>query len=409
MSTLKANRIENLTTTDGGIDINNSGNVGVGASSPGANLEVRGSSSNGQIRIGGSTSGTYSQIYSDNDGVLILNADQGNNAASSYLGLNVDNSERLRIDSSGRLLIGTTSALDVGSTKTIQVVNTSTASLSLGRNDGTISAGNDIGAIRFWGNAGGSYQQCAEILAEADGTHANNDKPTRLVFSTTADSGSSPTERMRIDSSGHVGIKSSSPSSQFFNDLVIGDGTSDHGITLHAGSTNASSIAFSDSTSGTGRYSGRLQYDHNSDSMRFYTNNGDERMRIDSAGRVGIGETNNASYWSGANRLVVRNSGDAGATIVSGTNGLGTLAFTDTQSVTNEGFVQYDHSANALRFGTVNTERMKIANDGSFRVQGVYNFTLASSANVHVDSGGLIRRVTSSAKYKTNIETIEDS
>ena len=107
--------------------------------------------------------------------------------------------------------------------------------------------------------------------------------------------------------------------------------------------------------------------------------------------------------------MVVRNSGDAGATIVSGTNGLGTLAFTDTQSVTNEGFVQYDHSANALRFGTVNTERMKIANDGSFRVQGVYNFTLASSANVHVDSGGLIRRVTSSAKYKTNIETIEDS
>ena len=55
------------------------------------------------------------------------------------------------------------------------------------------------------------------------------------------------------------------------------------------------------------------------------------------------------------------------------------------------------------------TERMKIAEDGSFRVLGVYNFTLASSANVHVDSGGLIRRVTSSAKYKTNIETIEDS
>ena len=35
MSTLKANRIENLTTTDGGININNSGNVGIGTTSPG--------------------------------------------------------------------------------------------------------------------------------------------------------------------------------------------------------------------------------------------------------------------------------------------------------------------------------------------------------------------------------------
>jgi hypothetical protein len=35
--------------------------------------------------------------------------------------------------------------------------------------------------------------------------------PGRLVFSTTADGASSPTERMRIDSAGNVGIGTSNP------------------------------------------------------------------------------------------------------------------------------------------------------------------------------------------------------
>jgi hypothetical protein len=40
---------------------------------------------------------------------------------------------------------------------------------------------------------------------------------------------------------------------------------------------------------------------------------------------------------------------------------------------------------------------------------GVYDFTTASAANVVVSSGGNLNRSTSSAKYKTDIETLEDS
>ena len=99
---------DNATST--AITIDSSQNVGIGTSSPSANLEVRGASSNGQIYLGGSTTATYGKFYSDNDGTLIASADAGNNAASSYFGVEVDGTERMRIDSSGKVGIGTTGA-----------------------------------------------------------------------------------------------------------------------------------------------------------------------------------------------------------------------------------------------------------------------------------------------------------
>ena len=48
--------------------------------------------------------------------------------------------------------------------------------------------------------------QAANIEVRVDGTPGTNDMPGRLVFSTTADGASSPTERMRIDNVGRVGI-----------------------------------------------------------------------------------------------------------------------------------------------------------------------------------------------------------
>jgi hypothetical protein len=59
--------------------------------------------------------------------------------------------------------------------------------------------------------------------------------------------GSGFTERMRIDSSGRVGINNSSQSSQYFNNLVVGDNSAgDKGITIRANSANKGVLAFSD-------------------------------------------------------------------------------------------------------------------------------------------------------------------
>jgi hypothetical protein len=86
----------------------------------------------------------------------------------------------------------------------IQLVRDGTAKLILGRDDSSVSAGNNLGNIQFFGNAGGTYQMCASIAAKAAAAHADDDKPTSLVFSTTADGESSVTEWMRIDSSGRL-------------------------------------------------------------------------------------------------------------------------------------------------------------------------------------------------------------
>jgi hypothetical protein len=103
---------DNATST--AITIDSSERVGIGIASPSANLEVRGASSNGQIYLGGSTTDTYGKIYSDNDGILIASADAGNNAASSYFGVEVDGTERMKIGSNGKLTFTTNAAGDNG-------------------------------------------------------------------------------------------------------------------------------------------------------------------------------------------------------------------------------------------------------------------------------------------------------
>jgi hypothetical protein len=65
-------------------------------------------------------------------------------------------------------------------------------------------SGDSIGSAIFSGDDGTAFIQAASISAAVDGTPGTNDMPGRLVFSTTADGASSPTERMRIDSSGNV-------------------------------------------------------------------------------------------------------------------------------------------------------------------------------------------------------------
>jgi hypothetical protein len=94
-------------------------------------------------------------------------------------------------------------------------------------------------------------------------------------------------ERMRIDTSGNVGIGTSSPTRRLH---LAAPTTCD--MTIQCGNTtDYSYLYFGDSASATQAWVG---YYNTEDSMRFGTN-GAERMRIDSSGNVGIGTSSPTS------------------------------------------------------------------------------------------------------------------
>jgi len=172
-----------------------------------------------------------------------------NGAASS--------TERLRIDNSGRLLLGTSTAKaiassttataifrDDGGSHTIIAVESSAASgggalaLSANRNNSDdgftiLQDGDTMGEVRFAGSDGTDLQSTgARIRAFVDGTPGSNDMPGRLTFETTADGASSPTERVRIDSSGRVRIGSQSGSDRTSHRLQVSSDGSDSLLSL---------------------------------------------------------------------------------------------------------------------------------------------------------------------------------
>ena len=117
--------------------------------------------------------------------------------------------ERMRIDDSGRLLVGTSSA-STGSSAQYAILqaqgstNSSTGggifSINLGNSGNTLVSDNYVGGLYYASTVG----EFASIECRADGTCGSGDYPGRLVFSTTDDGASSPTERMRITSQGYL-------------------------------------------------------------------------------------------------------------------------------------------------------------------------------------------------------------
>jgi len=132
------------------------------------------------------------------------------------------------IDANGRTVIGNTAPRSIGGDLfpfTIDGIDYAGSSpaficnsnngnpvlLQLAKSRGTtpgsvtsVASGDTLGRVDFRGADGTGLIQAATISAAVDGTPGTNDMPGRLVFSTTADGASSPTERVRIDNAGNV-------------------------------------------------------------------------------------------------------------------------------------------------------------------------------------------------------------
>jgi len=189
------------------ITIDSSQRVGIGTASPGSLLEISGSSSASELRLR-STDATNATIRS-----YVNSLEAGKIAFTSGRELVIETAgnEAARIDSDGRLLVGTSSSSNNGLLQIKGNAGSSTSYAYLSLQRGELPGINaDLGYIDFADNSG---NQGAWIQARRDGGTwtSGSSHPTFLAVSITADGASSPTERMRIDSLGNVGIATNNP------------------------------------------------------------------------------------------------------------------------------------------------------------------------------------------------------
>jgi hypothetical protein len=221
--------------------IDSSGRVGIGTSSPSTLLHLAAAS--GDVQIQFNSGGTSSYIGHDSAFTGLDIAGGGGIKFRYFNGASF--AEAARIDSSGRLLVGTSSTASAGGSQyaKLQVKgNTFSDSgggvISVLSGTTTPASGVSVGAVLFAGTTGNEF---GRIECIADAATGASDYPGRLVFSTTADGASSPTERMRISNAGDM----------FMADgryiYVNGNGDSPRGglvCTNTSNNTNATVITF---------------------------------------------------------------------------------------------------------------------------------------------------------------------
>jgi hypothetical protein len=262
------------------------------------------------------------------DGVTIGGSTAAAGTFTTFTSTGIDDNgtaTALTIDSSGNVTIKAPLASGGG---VLNLENTDTA-----------VNGQDWGSLNFISND--SSSGASGIRASVVGTSTSFNGDGNLVFSTAPSNGSN-TERMRIDSSGNVGIGTTVPSNFYSsaNNLVVGNSGGSNGMTIYSSTGAYGSIYFADGTSGAEAYTGFIDYSHITDTMRLGTA-GAASMTIDSAGNVGIGTSSPA----------------------------------DMLHVT-----------------------------GNARIVGAYTSTTGFGANVFVQSTGKLFRSTSSARYKNSIQ-----
>jgi hypothetical protein len=207
--------------------INSSGNVGIGTTSPSAKLSVA------------------TDDMSPYQDIFTINSANGHATSSlvfedgGYLNITSDTWSGMGVRTSSSTWWGgaATSEFYLGSSRGTP------ASPSATQLDDT------IGSFNFTGYGTSTWKQAAAITALAAANFTNTSMPGHLQFSTTPTGSFSPVERMRITSSGKVGIGTTSPSAKLSVALSYGE-TNGTAFKISSSTGSATTTLFSVSRTG---------------------------------------------------------------------------------------------------------------------------------------------------------------
>jgi len=243
---------------------------------------------------------------------------------------------------------------------------------------GIVNSGDDLGSVRFDGDDGTQFVRAAQITSQVDGTPNTNDMPGRLIFSTTADGASSPTERMRIDSAGNVGIGGTAGTDTKFQLLGTYPTSGTNTFVQQLSGTSPSGT-----TNVLSGYRARL----NTQAAAFALSN----LRIFDSGQGTIGATssvtNQYGYWADASLTGATNNYGFYGNIAAPTAGItttgtiSTISSSGTTVTVSHNAITYTNGQTVTIAATANATALVSGATATILTVGTTDYTLIGAAS----------------------------
>jgi hypothetical protein len=262
------------------ITIDSSENVGIGTSSPNAALDVLGTTSD-QLRLRTAESEEYKIGRNASTGLLDFSGTQTNFTGYTFGGVD---GERMRIDASGNVGIGITPS------KKLTVFGT-------GAGNATVQIEGEGGADPYINFLTNNTQHWSLGVDDSDA-----DK-----FKLSEHSALGTNDYLVVDVTGNVGIGGTSSARL----TVQNDGNSTISITSNDG--GLATLNLGDASDGS---RGQIVYDNSDESLKFSTNNLQERMRIDSNGKIFMTEGVPFSWADSSQNVAAEIYGDSSDNLI---------------------------------------------------------------------------------------------